>query len=159
MFYNTWFIKISLDISTNAKTKEEYLSKGCQARIRGYLSKARTQLFAAKFDNTVLDKQLSNIPLDCESIGKCNKTPTRFRRKSINPQKKSDQHSIESSENEDHNILHDEEWDEIDSKAIMEYRGIEWRRSYIFSIILIVLSFYIYIYIYKQFRILLYVYF
>lgn len=32
------------DISTNAQTKEEYLSKGCQARIRGYLAKAESAL-------------------------------------------------------------------------------------------------------------------
>lgn len=32
------------DISTNAKTKEEYLTKGCQARIRGYLAKAESGL-------------------------------------------------------------------------------------------------------------------
>ena len=31
-----------LDLSTNAQTKEEYLSKGCQARIRGYLAKAES---------------------------------------------------------------------------------------------------------------------
>jgi hypothetical protein len=31
-------------LSTNAKTKEDYLSKSCQARIRGYLSKAESQL-------------------------------------------------------------------------------------------------------------------
>ena len=46
-----------LDISTNAKTKEEYLSKGCQARIRGYLSKARTQLVATKFDDLFADTE------------------------------------------------------------------------------------------------------
>lgn len=32
------------DISTNAQTKEEYLSKGCQARIRGYLAKAEAAI-------------------------------------------------------------------------------------------------------------------
>ena len=32
------------DLSTNAKTKEEYITKGCQARIRGYLAKAESQL-------------------------------------------------------------------------------------------------------------------
>jgi DNA fragmentation factor beta subunit len=33
-----------LDISTNAQTKEDFLSKGCQARIRGYLAKAESGL-------------------------------------------------------------------------------------------------------------------
>ena len=32
------------NLSTNAKTKEEYLKKSCQGRIRGYLAKAETQL-------------------------------------------------------------------------------------------------------------------
>ena len=32
------------DLSTNAKTKEEYLTKNCQQRIRGYLTKAETSL-------------------------------------------------------------------------------------------------------------------
>jgi hypothetical protein len=31
-------------LSTNAKTKEEYLSKSCQGRIRGYLAKAESQM-------------------------------------------------------------------------------------------------------------------
>lgn len=30
------------DLSTNAQTKEEYLTKGCQSRIRGYLAKAES---------------------------------------------------------------------------------------------------------------------
>ena len=34
------------NLSTNAKTKEEYLSKSCQARVRGYLAKAESQLKA-----------------------------------------------------------------------------------------------------------------
>merc|ERR1712183_507224 len=50
------------DISTNAKTKEEYLSKGCQARIRGYLAKARSQLFSAKFDDIVLASKDKPFP-------------------------------------------------------------------------------------------------
>ena len=32
------------DLSTNAKTKEEYLTKSCQQRIRGYLNKAEMSL-------------------------------------------------------------------------------------------------------------------
>ena len=34
------------DLSTNAKTKEEFMTKSCQARVRGYLAKAETQLRA-----------------------------------------------------------------------------------------------------------------
>ena len=52
------------DISTNAKTKEEYLSKGCQARIRGYLSKARTQLFATKLDSILANSARDEIEAD-----------------------------------------------------------------------------------------------
>jgi len=35
-----WFA----DLSTNARTKEEFMNKNCQARIRGYLAKAESQL-------------------------------------------------------------------------------------------------------------------
>ena len=36
------------DLSTNAKTKEEFMFKNCQGRIRGYLSKAESQIKEAK---------------------------------------------------------------------------------------------------------------
>ena len=45
-----------LDLSTNAKTKEEYLTKGCQQRIRGYLTKAEITLKcekSPKFDQII----------------------------------------------------------------------------------------------------------
>jgi len=40
-----WFA----DLSTNAHTKEEFMNKNCQARVRGYLAKAETQLKEEKF--------------------------------------------------------------------------------------------------------------
>ena len=36
------------DLSTNAKTKEEFMFKNCQARIRGYLAKAESQMKETK---------------------------------------------------------------------------------------------------------------
>ena len=42
------------DISTNAQTKEEYLSKGCQARIRGYLTKAEQGLKAGESSDKII---------------------------------------------------------------------------------------------------------
>ena len=41
-----------LDLSTNARTKEEFLFKGCQARIRGYLAKAEAGI-----------KDVNDVPL------------------------------------------------------------------------------------------------
>eukprot|EP00092_Neocalanus_flemingeri_P021125 GFUD01022890.1.p1 GENE.GFUD01022890.1~~GFUD01022890.1.p1 ORF type:complete len:359 (+),score=78.09 GFUD01022890.1:43-1119(+) len=36
------------DLSTNAKTKEDFMFKNCQARVRGYLAKAESQMKEAK---------------------------------------------------------------------------------------------------------------
>ena len=46
-----WFA----DLSTNAQTKEEFLNKGCQSRIRGYLSKAESGLKSELTDITKLN--------------------------------------------------------------------------------------------------------
>ena len=32
------------DLSTNAKTKEEFMFKNCQSRVRGYMSRAEAQI-------------------------------------------------------------------------------------------------------------------
>ena len=37
------------DLSTNAKTKEEFMFKNCQSRIRGYLYRAETQIRKGSF--------------------------------------------------------------------------------------------------------------
>ena len=120
---------IILDISTNAKTKEEYLSKGCQARIRGYLSKARTQLFATKFDTgivTNVNKQPTNGDSGQISYTKeCSKSSTRHRgrRMPVSLDGSRDV-SDEYCENEENVNQANEQWDEIDAKRINEYKGI-----------------------------------
>ena len=35
------------DLSTNAKTKEEFMFKNCQSRVRGYMSRAEAQICEA----------------------------------------------------------------------------------------------------------------
>ena len=37
------------DLSTNAKTKEEFMLKNCQSRIRGYLYRAESQIRKGNF--------------------------------------------------------------------------------------------------------------
>ena len=37
------------DLSTNAKTKEEFMFKNCQSRIRGYLYRAESQIRKGNF--------------------------------------------------------------------------------------------------------------
>ena len=61
------FLKINsypyyfLDISTNAFTKEVYLSKGCQARIRGYLAKAEQGLKSSSDNHETITSILSEF--------------------------------------------------------------------------------------------------
>ena len=45
-----------LDLSTNARSKEDYLNKGCQSRIRGYLFKAESQLRELAHKNDISEK-------------------------------------------------------------------------------------------------------
>ena len=40
------------DLSTTAKTKEEFMFKNCQSRIRGYLSRSETQISEFKMNKT-----------------------------------------------------------------------------------------------------------
>ena len=65
-------------LSTNAKTKDDFLNKACQARIRGYFYKAKDQLTATKltsssrhYDQTVkmIMSQFSDWLKDCSYNG------------------------------------------------------------------------------------------
>ena len=111
------------DISTNAKTKEEYLSKGCQARIRGYLSKARTQLFATKLDS-ILAKEYND---DKEDV-KCTTTSidslyTKPKRKTLTSLKNRGINLNEHDHNLEVETLDEENWDEIDATLLRNYRS------------------------------------
>ena len=111
-----------LDISTNAKTKEEYLSKGCQARIRGYLSKARTQLVATKFDDLLADtKKAGKEDHKKESVSN-NRSCRKTNRTEIRRMNESE---IVNNGGEDDNfeIFDEENWDEIDATFLQNYRG------------------------------------
>ena len=111
---------LNLDISTNAKTKEEYLSKGCQARIRGYLAKARSQLFSAKFDDIVLDGKNKPFPKYLNEDGSDNdikKSDDKRQETAIHRNKRKPRNLETLDEFE-------EDWDEIDAKKLNEYRGI-----------------------------------
>ena len=111
---------LNLDISTNAKTKEEYLSKGCQARIRGYLAKARSQLFSARFDDIVLaskNKPFSKYSNEDSSDIDIKKSDNKRQEIAIHRNKRKHRNSEEYDEIE-------EDWDEIDAKRLDEYRGI-----------------------------------
>ena len=59
------------DLSTNAQTKEEFLFKGCQSRIRGYLSKAESNLKAAELSEKN-EKLLKDILSDLKAMLKHN---------------------------------------------------------------------------------------
>ena len=110
----------NLDISTNAKTKEEYLSKGCQARIRGYLAKARSQLFSAKFDDIVLtskNKQFRKYSNENSSDIDIKKSNNKDQETAIHRNKRKPRNLEIYDEFE-------EDWDEIDAKKLNEYRGI-----------------------------------
>ena len=111
---------LNLDISTNAKTKEEYLSKGCQARIRGYLAKARSQLFSAKFDDIVLasrNKPFSKYSNEDSSDIDIKKSDNKRQETAIHRNKRKPSNLETYDEFE-------EDWDEIDAKRLDEYRGI-----------------------------------
>ena len=61
------------DLSTNAQTKEEYLTKGCQSRIRGYLAKAESGIKSKlQFDDIFTQFRHSNpksiIPIKNSAI-------------------------------------------------------------------------------------------
>ena len=71
------------------------MSKGCQSRIRGYLTKARAQLFAEKFD-TLQNKNKYG-----------GKDVSKFSDK-------------QSCQNEEHD---DTQWDEVDARELKLYRG------------------------------------
>ena len=49
------------DVSTNAKTKEEFLFKNCQSRIRGYLSRAESQIGELKLNKSEKSEVDSSI--------------------------------------------------------------------------------------------------
>ena len=111
---------LNLDISTNAKTKEEYLSKGCQARIRGYLAKARSQLFSAKFDDIVLantSKQFPKYSNEDSSDIDIKKSNNKDQETAIHRNRKKPRNLETYDEFQ-------EDWDEIDAKKLNEYRGI-----------------------------------
>ena len=111
---------MNLDISTNAKTKEEYLSKGCQARIRGYLAKARSQLFSAKFDDIILDSKKEPFPkyLNEDSSDNDIKKSDNKRQVTAIHRNKRKPRNLETYDE------FEEDWDEIDAKKLNEYRGI-----------------------------------
>ena len=54
------------DLSTNAKTKEEFMFKNCQSRIRGYLSRAEQQLADIQL-NKLEKSSIANIITDFKS--------------------------------------------------------------------------------------------
>ena len=54
------------DLSTNAKTKEEFMFKNCQSRIRGYLSRAEQQLAEIQL-NKLEKSSIANIITDFKS--------------------------------------------------------------------------------------------
>ena len=111
---------LNLDISTNAKTKEEYLSKGCQARIRGYLAKARSQLFSAKFDDIVLASKNKSFPkyLNEDSSDNDIKKSDNKRQETAIHRNKRKPRNLETYDE------FEKDWDEIDAKKLNEYRGI-----------------------------------
>ena len=111
---------MNLDISTNAKTKEEYLSKGCQARIRGYLAKARSQLFSAKFDDIILDSKNEPFPkyLNEDSSDNDIKKSDNKRQETAIHRNKRKPRNLETYDE------FEEDWDEIDAQKLDEYRGI-----------------------------------
>ena len=110
-----------LDISTNAKTKEEYLSKGCQARIRGYLSKARTQLFATKLDSILVNNAKDEIEAETFAETSINSHYNKSKRKTlISPR---NLRFRLNAANEEVETLDDENWDEIDATLLRNYRG------------------------------------
>ena len=111
------------DISTNAKTKEEYLSKGCQARIRGYLSKARTQLFATKLDS-ILAKEYNDDKEDVISTPTSIDNPyTKPKRKTLTSLKNRGINLNERDDNLEVETLDEENWDEIDATLLRNYRS------------------------------------
>ena len=62
-----WFA----DLSTNAQTKEDFLFKGCQSRIRGYLTKAESNLKSAELSEKN-EKLLKDILIDLKALLKHN---------------------------------------------------------------------------------------
>ena len=62
-----WFA----DLSTNAQTKEEFLFKGCQSRIRGYLTKAESNLKSAELSEKN-EKLLQDILINLKALLKHN---------------------------------------------------------------------------------------
>ena len=60
------------DVSTNAKTKEEFLFKNCQSRIRGYLSRAESQISEAKLNKSE-KTEIDNTIIKLKQILKENK--------------------------------------------------------------------------------------
>ena len=102
------------------------MSKGCQARIRGYLSKARSQLFSVKFDNRVLNinKPTKVDPSQAGSPYRSNGCVKELRRKEILSHVDLSKLSDECRKNEEYEESNDEKWDEIDAKTLNEYRGI-----------------------------------
>ena len=102
------------------------MSKGCQARIRGYLSKARSQLFGAKLDTILNDASIhSEIISKTETL--CSyggqKSSTILKRKLRASPIKSCTPSSTYSENGDGDEFGEEYWDEIDAIRINQYRG------------------------------------
>lgn len=115
---------LKLDISTNAKTKEEYLSKGCQARIRGYLSKARTQLFATKFDVLLDNRKNDEKHVSSGLINGLNNSCRRPRRKIIpTGNQRRNKYSEKQAKYEEVETSDEEAWDEIDATLLQNYRG------------------------------------
>ena len=111
-----------LDISTNAKTKEEYLSKGCQARIRGYLSKARTQLVATKFDNLLADAEKAGKEDHKKASNSNNRSCRKTNRTEIRRMNESETGN-NGGEDDNFEIFDEENWDEIDASFLQSYRG------------------------------------
>ena len=92
------------------------MTKGCQARIRGYLSKARSQLFGAKFDNIATDTskhKASTSATEGLTAPGNKKTSTKLRRKVCASQSKPGTTSREYSGNGEDEELEEEYWDEI----------------------------------------------
>ena len=109
------------DISTNAKTKEEYLSKGCQARIRGYLSKSRSQLFATKLNSILVNSARDEIEAETFAATSINSHYNKSKRKTlISP--RSLRFGL-NADNEEVKTLDEENWDEIDATLLRNYRG------------------------------------
>ena len=111
-----------LDISTNAKTKEEYLSKGCQARIRGYLSKARTQLVATKFDDLLADAEKAGKEHHAKALNS-NSRPGRNTQRSVMRQRNEGEQVNNEGQDDNLEIFDEENWDEIDASFLQSYRG------------------------------------